>query len=141
MRYVVDASVSARWFLPDALSAQAVRLRADYRNRVHELIAPETLLWETANALLKAERQQAIPAGMAQLFFLDLLSTQPGLFGAAPLVRRAMDIALPTRAGLYDCLYVALAEREACELITADQRLVNNLRPHFPFIAPLASLP
>jgi predicted nucleic acid-binding protein len=31
------------------------------------------------------------------------------------------------RIGVYDCLYVALAERETCQLITADQRLVNSL--------------
>ena len=35
----------------------------------------------------------------------------------------------------------ALAEQEACELITADDKLVKNLQPHFPFIQPLASLP
>jgi predicted nucleic acid-binding protein len=40
-----------------------------------------------------------------------------------------------------DCLYVALAEREACELVTDDQKLIANLTPHFPFILPLASLP
>ena len=41
----------------------------------------------------------------------------------------------------YDCLYVALAEREACELVTADQKSINNLAPHFPLIVPLAFLP
>jgi predicted nucleic acid-binding protein len=38
-------------------------------------------------------------------------------------------------------LYVALAEREGCELLTADQRMVNNLQSSFPFIRLLASLP
>jgi predicted nucleic acid-binding protein len=46
-----------------------------------------------------------------------------------------------TRQGVYDCLYVALAEREGCELLTADQKLLNNLQPLFPFITSLASLP
>jgi predicted nucleic acid-binding protein len=36
---------------------------------------------------------------------------------------------------------VALAEREGCALITADQKSINNLSPHFPFILPLATLP
>ena len=44
------------------------------------------------------------------------------------------------RIGVYDCLYVALAERRKCKLVTADDRLVNNLRPHFSFIVALASL-
>jgi len=141
MRYVIDASVSARWFLPTVLSARALQLRADYQNGVHELLAPETILWETCNALIKAERQSILLPGQVALFFLDFLSTQPILCGAASLVRQAMAIALRTRAGLYDCMYTVLAQREHCAFVTADQRLVNNLQPHFPFIIPLSSLP
>jgi predicted nucleic acid-binding protein len=48
---------------------------------------------------------------------------------------------LPARIGVYDCLYVALAERECCELVTADDKLIKNLQARFPFIVPLASLP
>jgi len=40
-----------------------------------------------------------------------------------------------------DCLYVALAEREGCELVTADSRLLNSLQPSFPALLDLASLP
>jgi len=43
--------------------------------------------------------------------------------------------------GVYDCLHVALAEREGCELVTAGTRLLANLKPTFPFIIDLASLP
>ncbi len=42
--------------------------------------------------------------------------------------------------GSYDCLYVALAEREGCELVTADERLLNSLGRQFPFVIPLSSL-
>ena len=45
------------------------------------------------------------------------------------------------RVGVYDCIYVALAEQEGCELVTADDRLVNNLQKQFPFIIHLATLP
>ena len=38
-------------------------------------------------------------------------------------------------------IYVALAEREGCELVTADARLLSNLKLTFPFIIDLASLP
>lgn len=140
MKYVIDASVSARWFLMDTLSAKARQLRADYQNQIHDLLAPETIIWETANALLKAERLKAILPGQADTFFLDFLSTQPGLCPAAPLVHRAMSISLRTRAGLYDCMYVVLADHEQCPFITADQRLVNNLQPQFAFVTSLKSL-
>jgi predicted nucleic acid-binding protein len=45
------------------------------------------------------------------------------------------------RVGVYDCLYVALAERRKYQFVTADDRLFANLQPHFPFIVPLSSLP
>ena len=38
---------------------------------------------------------------------------------------RAFEIASNARIGVYDCLYVALAEREKAPLITADQRLLG----------------
>ena len=45
------------------------------------------------------------------------------------------------RIGFYDCLYVALAERENCELVTADDKLIRNLQKTFPFVRDLATLP
>lgn len=33
------------------------------------------------------------------------------------------------RIGVYDCIYVALAEHEKCELVTADTTLVRVLQP------------
>ena len=36
-------------------------------------------------------------------------------------VPRAGEIASRYRVALYDCLYIALAERESCEVITADR--------------------
>ena len=37
--------------------------------------------------------------------------------------------------------YAALAERETCQLLTSDAKLITNLQPTFPFITPLWSLP
>ena len=56
----------------------------------------------------------------------NVLSTPPQLHTYLPLLKRALDIASPARIGVYDCLYVALAEREGCELATADDRLLRT---------------
>ncbi len=141
MKYVVDASVAVLWELKDTDFERARRLRAAYENRIHELIAPETIIWETANALLKAERQKNIPAGDAELFYHDFLRTQPVLYPTRQFVARGLKIALQTRAGLYDVFYALLAQQEQCELVTADQRMINNPQAMFPFIRPLSSMP
>jgi predicted nucleic acid-binding protein len=71
----------------------------------------------------------------------NVLSTPPQLDGYLPLLRRALDIASQARIGVYDCLYLVLAEREGCELVTADDRLLRALGPTFPFIIALGALP
>jgi hypothetical protein len=69
MKYGVDASIVVRLELSGPAAPQALRLREDYQKKIHELIAPESILWETANALIKAERQRVSePGGEKTLF-------------------------------------------------------------------------
>jgi predicted nucleic acid-binding protein len=65
----------------------------------------------------------------------------PDLHPYLPLLPRAFDIASAARIEVYDCLYVVLAEREGCDLITCDQRLLNALGAKMPFLIDLATLP
>ena len=69
------------------------------------------------------------------------MTTPPQLLPYATLTPPAIEISSKMRVGVYDCLYVALAEQEKCDLVTADDKMVNNLEPHFPFILPLSALP
>ena len=141
MKYVLDASVASCWVIPRPLTPKAVRLRDEYQRQIHELLAPAIFFDEVAGALTKAERQRDIAVGQAIPLYAKVMNSPPILIPHAPLIARATDISSRTRSAYYDCLYVALAEREACELVTADQKAINNLAPHFPFIVPLASLP
>jgi predicted nucleic acid-binding protein len=141
MRYVLDASAALCWVLPRPNSGKAVRLQADFQNGVYELIAPSIFPVEVASALTKAERQKLIPVGDARPLLGGVMRTPPVMHPYEPLLARAVDLSSQTRSGLYDCLYVALAEREGCELVTDDQKLIANLQPQFAFIVPLASLP
>jgi predicted nucleic acid-binding protein len=58
----------------------------------------------------------------------------PIIFQSISLFPRAFDIASQTRASVYDALYVALAEREGCDLATADEKLIKAA-PGFPIIS------
>ncbi len=141
MKYVLDASVAANWVLRTPLTPQAIRLRDDYQKHIHELIAPAHFPDEIASALTKAERQKLIAVGEARKLIADVLSTPPVLHATDPLLYRAVEISSQTRSAYYDCLYVALAEREKCEFVTADDKLVKNLKGQFPFITELSSFP
>lgn len=141
MTYVIDTSVGFKWAVAEIDSDKAVRLRDDFNNAVHELLAPDLFPTEMANALAVTERAGRIKPGEAALFLADILTSSPVLHSAIPLLPRAIDLSLHTKQSVYDCLYVALAEREKCELVTADDKLVKNLTAQFPFVVSLASMP
>jgi predicted nucleic acid-binding protein len=141
MKYVCDASVAVKWVLPEPDAARALRLRADFQAAVHELLAPDVFPVEVAHALSRAERRRLIPVGAAAVHLANVLSTPPQLFPYQPLLNRAVAIASANRIGVYDCLYIALAEREGCSFVTAADRLVRNLGAAFPFLVALSSLP
>jgi predicted nucleic acid-binding protein len=141
MKRVLDSSVGFKWVVPELHSDKSLRLRDDYRNGLVELIAPDIFLVEVAHALTRAERQKRITPAQGALALADMMSTQPQLFGYIPLLPRAYQISSDRNVGVYDCLYLALAEREGCELVTADDRMLKNLQPHFAFMVSLGSLP
>jgi predicted nucleic acid-binding protein len=145
MTYVFDASAGLKWVLVwvlvEADTPKARQLRDDLRNGIHEFIAPDAFALEVAHALAKAERRGIITPSEAASHLVSVLSEPLQMHASRPLLMRAFAIASNARIGVYDCLYVALAEREGCEFITAADRLIRALRPTFPFIISLASLP
>jgi predicted nucleic acid-binding protein len=141
MRFVLDTSDAFKWLVPEADSDKANRLRDEFRAATHELIAPDFFHVELAHALTRAERQGRIAVGDASLLWSDAMTTPPDLVPSLSLTGRAIAISAPHRVAVYDCVYVALAEQEGCEFVTADDRLVKVLQPQFLFIRSLASLP
>ena len=141
MKAILDSCVAAKWVLVETESPAAMRLRSEFQNGRHEFLAPSVFPAECGHLLLRAERKKLIKPGEAEILFADIFSTSPAIHDYVALSERAIEIGSDFRCGFYDCTYVALAEQENCELITSDQKLIANLRKHFPFIVPLSSLP
>lgn len=141
MRYILNSSVTLKWVLPEADSTKAIRLRDEYSHGVHELLAHDIFPSEIANALATAERQKRIGTGESAIFLNDMLRAAPVLHHSSPLLIPAMEIAVTKKRAVYDCVYLAFAESEACEWVTADDKLARSLRASFPCIASLVSLP
>ena len=131
MKYVLDSSVALKWVLSEAGSARAIRLRDEYKNGIHELLAPDIFTSEIANALASAERQGRIKTGESAIFLHDILRAAPALHPTPPLLLRAMAVAIATRHAVYDCIYLALAEAQGCKLVTADDQFARGLRASF----------
>jgi predicted nucleic acid-binding protein len=75
MRYVLDSNGAVKWVLEENLSDKARRIRDEFAQGVHELLAPDVFLAEVAHALTRAQRQGRITPLEVDLFMADLLTT------------------------------------------------------------------
>lgn len=141
MKYIVDTSIAVKLVLPEADSLKAISLFDDFAQSTHDLFAPDLFPTEVANVLTMAERSGKLQSGEALAGFWNIMRISPTLHTATPLLPRAIEIAQQFRQSVYDSLYVALAEREGCELVTADDKLIRAVQPTMPFVNSLANLP
>jgi predicted nucleic acid-binding protein len=141
MKLVLDASAATKWYFHDADYLKASDLRWNFFQRVHELLAPDTFPTHCADTLIQAERKKVISPGEAVRSINDLLLVGIPLHSSTFLLPRATEIAMATRITVVASLYIALAEREQCQFVTSDQKVIRNTRNHFRFILPFVNLP
>lgn len=103
MKYVLDCSVALKTVLPEVDSGKAIRLLKEYRQAIHELLAPDIFPSEVANGLATAERQARIQSGEAGIFLADLLKNAPFMHSSTPLLCRAIEISVANKLAVYDC--------------------------------------
>lgn len=121
---VVDASVAAKWFLPEVHSEDALRLL----DEPYRLLAPDLLYSEVGNTLWKRVVKKEISRKQS-IEIIRALETLPLVsFATKPLVAAALEVACRTGRTVYDSVYLALAAHHDCRLVTADRRFYNALR-------------
>jgi predicted nucleic acid-binding protein len=122
---VIDASVALKWFLAD--EPNAAQAFAIVQGETM-LIAPDILIAEVCNAAWRSARLGRITQDQVNEIAVALPRFFDALIGAADLAPRAVAIAGQLDQPVYDCLYVALAEAQEANLVTADTRLLGKLR-------------
>jgi len=114
MKYVLDSSIAFKCAVIEADTPKARALRDAYGRAVHELISPDIFPVEVGHALTRAERQGRVTLSQAASLWRAVMQTAPLLKSYLLVMPRAIDISSQMRHSVYDCLYVALAERENC---------------------------
>ena len=132
---VVDASVAAKWFLPEngeALADRALALLDQYDKKEVQFVVPDLFYVEIASAIWKAVRVGRVPRAFGDQALVLLAQREFATVPSLKLLDSAFQIATAYGRSVYDSLYVALAMQIQTQLITADERLANSLAAHFP---------
>ena len=135
MQYAVDASVAAKWFIPESHKENAERLLSGFLEDGIELIAPDLLVVELGNLLwVRSTLRGDISEIQAARAYESFLALGLDLRPSSTVAAAALKLAAEGKHKVYDMMYVALAHREGCELLTADEKLINKLGRRFPFV-------
>lgn len=131
---VVDSSVAAKWVLPEADSAQALRLVSEVALAGGQLILLDLAMAEITNAIWKRLHRGLASVAEARQFLDELLRSPVKLEPANRLLRPALEIAARYSRSIYDALFVALAQDLDLPGVTADEPLFHAIHADFPRI-------
>jgi predicted nucleic acid-binding protein len=125
MGFVLDASVTASWFLPDENDRDA--LEAWDRSETEEVWVPLHWWFEVRNTMLMGERRGRISETLTSQS-LNRLSVLPITVEPQPDESEVLNLARRHRLTFYDAVYLELARRKKAPLATLDGDLVAAAR-------------
>ena len=117
--FVLDASAFVRLILLDPVAADW----AQTLETAGMVLAPELMLTEVANTLWKLQRAQQLQGVNPQELLVQAKGLVDHIEPDRQLQVEALALAIHFNHSVYDCLYLALARREAATLLTADRKL------------------
>ena len=128
---IVDASVVAKWYIPEQDHEAARALRDDYLDGTHDLYAPALMPFEVVNALRYSdhyEGERLVEASETlPEYGIELVPYRET--GPVAALANEQDITV------YDASYVALARERDGTMYTADTRLLDSLDEGYDDIA------
>ena len=120
---IVDSSIALQWVLPEAGAAGAEQyLRAD------DSIGPDIVLVEVANVLAKKVRANNMTGGEASEALEIVRDAFTRLIPSEALVSRALELSVTLSHPVYDCVFLACAERLQGRLVTRDVPFARRVR-------------
>ncbi len=141
--FVVDASVAAKWHLPDEEDVAAANLLlVRFAAGDLGLVAPAVIHLEVASAITAAPlgRRPRISIQEGELAIAAFLATAIETRSERDLIPIAFALVHRNGCAFYDALYLALAQLLNLPFITADRKLYRRVA-HLPDIVWLADYP
>lgn len=117
--FVLDTSVAAAWYYPEAFSAQARAYRDRLLDGSIHLLVPTLHYWEFANVARTYLQRREITEELAREIYEVHLDAP--LEVVEPDRRAVLSAALEYGATAYDAVYIALALEHELPLLTAER--------------------
>ena len=134
---IVDASVAYKWWdLKEKQSDLAKKILKNHSSGEQKIVVPDLIICELSNAWVTKSKLSLskIKANLSDLESLDLEIVDISL----NLIEKAVTFARNYKVSVYDAIYAVLAQENKCDLITADEKFVEQV--NLPFIKKLSSL-
>lgn len=123
MRYVVDASVAVKWYVPEVHSDEAERLL----DAAHDLHVPDLIVPEFGNIIWKKIGRRELTVQQGRKIIDAFIAVPLSRYTASPLLKPAFEGAARSGHTVYDWTYLALAVALDCEMVTADEKFYQAL--------------
>lgn len=123
---IIDASVVAKWLLPDEEDFVANFIKKDFASREIYISVSVLIFYEVNNLLKSAILSGRLDAKKAVSLYEAFLDFDFIIYSSKPLLKATLRKAVELNISSYDASYVALAESLQIPLYTADKKLVEK---------------
>lgn len=124
-KVIIHASVAARWFIKEEEYDKALEVRRDYERGSIDMIAPQLLIYEVANAFRYCPELGARDAVDSAVSLINMqldLRTMDERW-AEETINTAYNYGI----SIYDSCYYALAKTLKIKLLTADRKFYEKI--------------
>ena len=126
MKLVLDANVIAKWFIEEENTDKAIKIRDNFVAGELVILEPTLLIYELGNVFWKhpVKSPEDVENDFKALLEigLEFCTVREPVF-----LKNVFEHGRKFGITFYDAVYVTLAEKEDCKLITADAKLQRNV--------------
>ncbi len=135
---VVDASVAAKWYLPEHGTENALELMLG----PDKLFGPEVIRFEVLGAITRRVRNGKATSAEARaqcdLWLKNLSDGAIRLVPEAELLGATVELSISLKHPLLDCFYLAAAKQLEAPLLTADRPFHDRVKPFYKKVSLLS---
>ncbi len=121
MIIVVDANIAIKWAFQENHSKEA-RSLLDFSPLI---LAPDFIMTEISNIIWKKVLQKALPDYEAQPIYLQIQKIISSFIESRSLLSNVIDLSIELNHPIYDCIYLATAQKYNVKVLTADRRFYD----------------